>query len=683
MAWQSGRSTAVLAFAVVAALGAASAAGDAPGINPARGQWMGATPGVIDLPTALPTGSALDRTGVADTSPSWIAAIDAANRDFAAGRPNCIRVPAGVFRVDHPLPTFTGPGCIVGEGPVATFVKTAPTLAGPLFSWSDAWVGRDVDVAYPFGGATMGIAAQRAGPTVRSLTIVGDRRSRPQTALMFYDHEDFASIEDVNVFHMNGSALATGVVEHARDAYLRESHILNFRVFNSGSATAPAVDFGSANARLGTNDIVMIGIDIYAPYGTGMRIGSGAAGFYGEAIRIEGLEGNPAGVRGDLLQVGDPGATVATTGEVEGIHLRGLNLIDPYAGSAALHVAGADSDGVYDLDFEGSIGGGAPRGRGLQVDVGRSSSFRFAQIHTDDTNLTIGSAVGPHLVIDGRGNEGTWSTRDDSPPHTVQRPMLTWARDDREASPQTRPGTSENGATADPAVERLRPDPLPTSASAPPESPGSDASPAAPCGGRTGRCSDGRRRPAGGSRGSAAAPGHTGRVADAGSTHQQERPASGAVAFGSDNRAGNGARTAATIDGGTAQTGQSSMSVTVEGTAVHRLLASAAGGAPPCAPPSGQGSLAIRMDLVARDVDGSSTLVWSLPAAALSRTGGPDTTVLTQGTPVQASTGAGSGASVRAAADPGDGCLSIAFTPPPGNGHRWHVGATVTSIVTP
>ena len=89
------------------------------------------------------------------------------------------------------------------------------------------------------------------------------------------------------------------------------------------------------------------------------------------------------------------------------------------------------------------------------------------------------------------------------------------------------------------------------------------------------------------------------------------------------------------------------------------------------------------MDLVARDVDGSSTFVWSLPAAVLSRTGGPDTTVLTQGIPVQASTSAGSGASVRAAADRSNGCLSIAFTPPPGNGHRWHIRATVTSVVMP
>jgi hypothetical protein len=351
-----------------------------------------------------------DPTGTNDSVPAMNLAIAAVNSSYSSGPPVCIYIPKGTYLFNSNPSTFTGPGCVIGDGPLKTIVKTGPNLTTSVFSWTDAWIGAP-GTAFPYNGATVNISAIRAGPILTNLSIVGNRGYAQQTAIAFDGHEDFGLIQNVDVFYMNGSAFRTGVpAPGAADAYTRETRLVNFRAFNSGKAGAPVIDIGTLyNGGETSNSIDLLNIDVYAPFGAGIHLAPRVRYIEGTQIRVEGIENNPSGIQSDLIQVGDAGSAFPPVA----VHFKGLTLIDPYVGFAALHLAGSDSTNAYDYDFEGSIGGGNPLGNGLQLDVGRQGFIRFAANNVSGKELILGAAVGT-LTLEAGNNQSGWTITNNS-----------------------------------------------------------------------------------------------------------------------------------------------------------------------------------------------------------------------------------------------------------------------------
>jgi hypothetical protein len=98
-------------------------------------------------------------------------------------------------------------------------------------------------------------------------------------------------------------------------------------------------------------------------------------------------------------------------------------------------------------------------------------------------------------------------------------------------------------------------------------------------------------------------------------------------------------------------------------------------------PTSGQAfNLDIR--LIARDASApEKRLAWTLPLGVLAVAAGPATaTWQAAAPPTQSGT---AGASVEVTADKQNGCLSLAFVPPPGNHDRWDATASIAFARTP
>ncbi len=350
-----------------------------------------------------------------DDSAAFVGAIEAANAragsSGGANTPICIYVPSGRYRISaNHLPMFYRNGCILGDGALKSIISVGDQYAGDIFSWSEAWMAQ----SYPFRGDTIDLSAQAAGPIVKGISIVGVR-SAPniQNAFVFYDRVDFLTMDDVSVDYLRGRALYSGVRKQAPEAYLRESRLQNLRFFNDGDGQTAVVEFSSAGNGDATNEIDVVNLDIYAPYGPGLVIRSenpksAVRAMKFSNLRIEGKEDNPGGIRADLLVIGDPVAT----GRVSGIAFSLLELIDPYAGQAAMRLtASSPRFQPYGIRAEGIIGGGKPAGRGLQIDAGRNSYFHFSDIHTNDTAISIAAPpmTGDGIALDGNGAEDRWT----------------------------------------------------------------------------------------------------------------------------------------------------------------------------------------------------------------------------------------------------------------------------------
>lgn len=349
--------------------------------------------------------------GTADDSPALIQAILTSNLLFTQGKLAVIKLPAGVCRVVVPLPMFIGPGAIEGEGPMKSIVLLDPAYSGDLFSWSEAWAKNN----FPFNGATVTLAGVSNGPMVRNLTIIGNRSSaNQQNAFAFYDRNDQVLMQNVDVWFLPGRALYAGAMKAQTQAFIRESRFQNLRFFNCGLAGVPVVEFTSQGNGVGSNEIDMQAVGVYAPYGPGFVIRNATTAgilraFRISQLRVEGLESPPTPILADLVDIGD--ATIS--GPISNISFQQTELVDPYANYAALHLTGASAPTApYFIDFNGSVGGGVPAGNGLVIDYGRSSSFRFLSMNTTATNVVINSTAGPQIAISGVGGgsvEKAWT----------------------------------------------------------------------------------------------------------------------------------------------------------------------------------------------------------------------------------------------------------------------------------
>ncbi len=351
----------------------------------------------ISILAFAPPGGTVDRSGKADASAALAGAIAAANVFTAKGEPACVVIPPGRYRISTPPPAFIRAGCVRGDGPTQSELVLDETFTGDLFAWSEAW------------------KPTTPGPTAVGLKITGTRTARgPQNALVFYDRNDEVFLDQIVVNDLPGRALYSGVMKHVPQAYMRESHMRSLRFFNDGAPGLPVVEFSSEGTGKtdATNQIRLSQVDIYGAHGPGFVIRNNGEGgvraITAESLRIEGTENGT--VAADLLTIGDP----VMRGRVFSITFTNLELIDPYAGFAALRMTAAPGAPVpYHITAQGAIGGGLPHGEGLRIDAGRNSDFQFSAIHTEGPNVVTGPRASK-IVLDGYGNDACWIYRADS-----------------------------------------------------------------------------------------------------------------------------------------------------------------------------------------------------------------------------------------------------------------------------
>lgn len=324
------------------------------------------------------------------------------------GVPACIYAPPGNYAVfGTSLTQFADgvPGCVMGSaGEAITQFLISPVFSGPVFSASQGWLGN----SHGFGQNTTSTwqTTSGAGPTglvgtgpvFAWFTITGDRADTSQAdAIDLYDQNDEVVIDHVTVNTMPGACISAGALtENATQAYMRESRLTNDRCFSDGLAanSIPAVTITSVGT-IASNETDISELQIYAPYYTGLLIDSGgtngAYGIHGDGVRIEGVEQNPTGVQSDLLQIGDSSNTTATAQDIS-IHGR---FYDPYFGGYAIAVLGGGvAASPYGLEIGGYVGGGAPYGGGLNVQIGRSNTYNLTAVSTFGYDITFGEAQG-------------------------------------------------------------------------------------------------------------------------------------------------------------------------------------------------------------------------------------------------------------------------------------------------
>ena len=322
-------------------------------------------------------------------------AIYAANRLTAHGEPACVYIPTGRYLITKPMPEFARAGCIQGNGSTQSIITVDCDFSGDLLSWSEAW------------------SITTAGPRVQGLRIMGCTKSEKiANALVFYDRIDKAFIDDVEIDDFRGRALYSGIVKHTSQAYMRESQMRNLRFFNDGAPDVSVLEFNSQGETGvdGTNEVSVSQLDIYGSNGPSITIKNESAGSVRDltfsSTRIEGKEsGN---VKADLIDI----SQANSGGSLHSISLFGLELIDPYIGYAAMRISSTTGPAPYNINVYGWIGGGVPRGQGLQIDAGRSSQFHFSAMHTYGTNFVIGPYV-TQILIDGAGLEDHWTFKID------------------------------------------------------------------------------------------------------------------------------------------------------------------------------------------------------------------------------------------------------------------------------
>jgi hypothetical protein len=345
-----------------------------------------------DRMSILDYGKPVDRSGIEDASIALASAVKAANLSTAKGQPACVYIPPGIYRIVTPPPAFERAGCVVGDGPPQSTLLIDPKFEGDLFAWAEAWV-----VTTP-------------GPTVVGIRVRGTPGAAPtQNAFVFYDRNDQVFMDNVEVIGLHGRALYSGISKSVPEAYMRESHFRSLRFFEDGAPGMPTVEFSSQGkaGSDGTNEIRMSQVDIYGSRGPSLVIRNNGGGSVRniaiEGLRVEGTENGTA--LADLVTIGDP----TMKGNVNNIVLTDVELIDPYKGFAALRLTAPNGQAApYQINVSGFIGGGIPRGQGLRIDAGRTSSFHLTGVHTLDMNIVIGPGVSG-VLLDGSGQEEGWT----------------------------------------------------------------------------------------------------------------------------------------------------------------------------------------------------------------------------------------------------------------------------------
>jgi hypothetical protein len=369
--------------------------------------------------TTAVTNSQLGLTWGHDDAPAIAAAKAAADARFALGGAYpVLYAPAGNYLISSPTPAFSHQaGAIVGDGPGRTTFKLDANLAGPLFSWSEDWIGGNVSPGpFPVSGPTADLARFYYGPFARGFAVVGDLTALgEQDALVLYDRNDRVHFEDVTGWYLNGRMAYAGVsLNVPTQAFMREAHWLDVYCGHCGAPGVPVYELSTVNtAGIGdstnTNDFVnLVAWDVAGP-GLVIRNNAPATAKPTSILTFTGgrIEGGAVGVSTDLVTLGDP----TMTGAVSNVSFLGTRVIAGYAGSSALKLtAPSAASQPYGITAAALLVS-PTNGRGINIQAGKQIRLDILALSTVDTGFTIGSSstVSQPIVLDGRGQERNWT----------------------------------------------------------------------------------------------------------------------------------------------------------------------------------------------------------------------------------------------------------------------------------
>jgi hypothetical protein len=343
--------------------------------------------------------------GSTDDSAAFAAAINSAIAYSGGGRPS-IYLPGGTYLLaGTALPLITVPISIYGDGEHNTYLQVSSSYAGTdVFSFSEVWIKS----AYT---NPLLSSSDPAGVNLRGFTIIGNSSAASQqNAFSFYDRNDFVVMRDIEVFLMNGRCLWFGATKNQSQAYLRESHIDHVRCSHTGTSSAPAVEISSVSTSGSdaTNTNSFSGLNIVNSISSGLVIrnpnnfsATRTMDFFGLRVENSGADNIDIGLSSD-------------SGQIEGIHIYGMENINPGATNAGFYGLNINPGGTqaYDINvFGGFIGpcNGATACNGVNLNNTRLTEVHLENIQTSGTNITTGASLGGQVEIDGNGAEQGWT----------------------------------------------------------------------------------------------------------------------------------------------------------------------------------------------------------------------------------------------------------------------------------
>jgi len=322
-----------------------------------------------------------------------------------------LHFPAGTYLLSGQagaFPTIVGGAAITGDGPLATVIVLDKTFAGDLFAWSESWQGAS------YGADALDVGRDASGPLVSGLRVVGSRHSlSPQTALAFYDRNDFVLLRDVEIAYVNGPCLAIGRTRRTSQAYMRESTFSNVKCWNSGTTDQPAVEIGSATSEGSdaTNEVDVYKLAVFAAEGTGLAIRNAKPFSATRGLRFFGLRVEQSGADGvDIAPRGDQG-------QVAGVSFYDLTIAT--SGGAGLRIGAPNGPAPYLISvFGGTV---APSNRiGVEIDNGRLIDITMGLVGAP---IVLGPQAGTDIAFHGNGSEYAWDVEGSKASGSVAQPL--------------------------------------------------------------------------------------------------------------------------------------------------------------------------------------------------------------------------------------------------------------------
>lgn len=344
-----------------------------------------------------------------DDSTAINAALDAAITAQQAGHSAGIYIPSGVCVYKTPHALMTRPISIYGDGSLRTIIKLDTALTGDAFSWSETWLMSN----FPGGSSNTVVSLTdiRPGVHVEGIGIIGDR-SVSQNAFMFYNRNDYIYFRDVQVMYVKGTGIGIGETGAVAQAYTRESQFYAITMAYVGDTNKPGFQITASGTGTGGSEIDIFGLSAWSIRGApGLAIWHSANSNMRD-IRVSNLRLEGSGTNAeatDLFQIGNS----AFAGELSQVLVTNMRIVVPQAGQYGLRVDGqAGSARPYEITVAGTIGAGSGTGGGLIIAAGRDLTFDMRGITSTGTDVTVGSSatVGAKIVINGYGEEGTWTT---------------------------------------------------------------------------------------------------------------------------------------------------------------------------------------------------------------------------------------------------------------------------------
>lgn len=340
--------------------------------------------------------------GTTDDSAAVASAINAALglKNTSAGAQRIVYFPSGSYLLrSTQLPVMTTSIEIKGDGPHQTYIVVDPAYAGDVFAWSEAWEKS----SYVSGFSP---ANDYAGPGARGVTVIGNTTStNVQTALHFYDRNDFATVSAVDVYFLHGACLSVGDVRSpgaGGQAYLRESWVRGLKCFNSGTPSIPAIQTWSSTTDVSdaTNTILLEGLRVFAAAGVGISIRNPPSSTNSRTRLIRFIGGVVEASGADNIDVGN----AADLGQVSDISFIGMDSVAVASGYWGMKIDGGASAQTYDVDLlKTSITNGS--GGGLDLENVRQVHVSFSDNGVPSTPIQLGAKIGTDIFIEGNGQE--------------------------------------------------------------------------------------------------------------------------------------------------------------------------------------------------------------------------------------------------------------------------------------